>query len=77
MVDGGPTAPWFHRAQEGCVRHAPLSLALVDGLVEVRSVRVESAETPHCIALQVATVRYILDEKPAVTCDDAQTPQVR
>lgn len=33
----------------------------------------ESAESPHCIALQVATVRYNVEVKPAVTCDDAET----
>lgn len=34
----------------------------------------ESAESPHCIALQVATVRYSVEEKLAVTCDDAKGP---
>ena len=38
------------------------------------SLWVESAQSPHCIALEVATVRYIVEEKPAVTCGDAQTP---
>ena len=37
-------------------------------------VLVESTESPHCIALQVATVRYNVEDKRAVTCDDAQTP---
>ena len=44
------------------------------GRVDARPVGAESAESPHCIALQVATVRYIVEEKPAVTCDNAQTP---
>ena len=34
----------------------------------------ESAESPHCIALHVATVRYIVEEKWALTCADAQNP---
>ena len=34
----------------------------------------ESTESPHSIALHVATVRYCVEEKRAVTCDDAQTP---
>ena len=40
------------------------------GVVGVR----ESTESPHSIALQVATVRYIVQMKPALTCDDAQSP---
>ena len=32
----------------------------------------ESAESPHCIAVQGATVRYIVEEKWPLTCDDAQ-----
>ena len=43
--------------------------SLLHGLVLV-----ESTESPHCIALEVATVRYNVEEKGAVTCDDAQTP---
>ena len=34
----------------------------------------ESTESPHSIALQVATVRYIVQMKPALTCEDAQSP---
>ena len=34
----------------------------------------ESTESPHCTALQVATVRYNVEEKRAVTCDDARIP---
>ena len=37
----------------------------------------ESAESPHCTALHVATVRYIVEKKWAVTCDDAQRPWSR
>jgi hypothetical protein len=32
----------------------------------------ESVESPHCIALQVATVRYIEPIKPPLTCDNAE-----
>ena len=32
----------------------------------------ESAQSPHCIALQVATVRYIELMKLSLTCDDAR-----
>ena len=34
----------------------------------------ESAQSPHCSALVVATVRYSVEEKPAVTCDNTQKP---
>jgi hypothetical protein len=73
MDDGGSTAPG-RRAWSSMLWSRPPSAAPLDCLVEVRPLQVESAESPHCIALQVATVRYIVEEKPAVTCDDAQTP---
>ena len=38
------------------------------------SIWLESAQSPHCIALVVTTVRYSVEEKPAVTCDNAQKP---
>ena len=38
------------------------------------SIWLESAQSPHCIAREVATVRYSVDDKPAVTCDNAQIP---
>ena len=34
----------------------------------------ESTQSPHSIAFQVATVRYSVEKKHAVTCDDAQGP---
>src|SRR4051794_35505663 len=59
---------------EAVVRSRPLSPALLEGVIDVPPVRVESAESPHCIALQVATVRCNVVEKLALTCDDAQMP---
>ena len=38
------------------------------------SIWLESAQSPHCSALVVATVRYSVEEKPAVTCDNTQKP---
>ena len=37
----------------------------------------ESTESPHSIALQVATVRYIELMKPPLTCDYARKPRSR
>ena len=48
--------------------------AVVDPASDRCRAPAESAESPHCIALQVATVRYSVDEKPTVTCDNAQSP---
>jgi hypothetical protein len=70
MTDNGAvglTAPW-HAA-------APSRSAIAAGPEHVEAgcpVAAESAESPHCIALQVATVRYSVEEKLAVTCDNAQ-----
>ncbi len=34
----------------------------------------ESTQSPHSIALHLATVRYIVEEEWPVTCDDAEMP---
>jgi hypothetical protein len=63
----GLIAPW-HAA-------APSRSAIAAGPEPVSTscpVAGESAESPHCIAVQGATVRYIVEEKWPLTCDDAQ-----
>ena len=70
MTDDGAVgliAPW-HAA-------APSRSAIAAGPEPVSTscpVAGESAKSPHCIALEVATVRYIVIEKWALTCADAQ-----
>ena len=70
MTDKGAVgliAPW-HAA-------APSRLAIASGpkpLAVSCPVAAESAESPHCIALQVTTVRYIVEEKWGLTCDNEQ-----
>ena len=63
----GLIAPW-HAA-------APSRSAIAAGPEPVSTscpVAGESSESPHCIAVQGATVRYIVEEKWPLTCDDAQ-----
>ena len=74
MADGVQPAPGWDRAWPSRAPLAPADARSPIGRVDARPVGAESAESPHCIALQVATVRYIVEEKPAVTCDDAKTP---
>ncbi len=67
--------PWVRaRLGESLLRRARPAAAIVDTAPNACPIGAESAESPHCIALQVATVRYIVEEKRPVTCDDAKTP---
>jgi hypothetical protein len=56
----GPTDGWKIPVEDSPHRRCPVA--------------VESTRSPHCIALQVATVRYSVDNRSTMTCDDAQTP---
>jgi hypothetical protein len=72
MADGGrprrgPIAP-----AQAVLPPRPTVAAVLDTASNAPSVRAESAESPHCIALQMATVRYSVEEKPGVTCDNAK-----
>ena len=48
------------------------SAAAVERPLKARTHRTESAQSPHSNALVVATVRYIVQMKPVLTCDDAR-----
>ncbi len=70
MTDNGAVglnAPWV-----AATPSRSAGAAGPDPVVACCPAAAESAESPHCIALHVATVRYIVEEKSAVTCDDAQ-----
>ena len=65
----GLSAPWQ------AVRWQGLSMAAgSDPALNRHPAAAESAESPHCIAVEGATVRYIVEEKWPLTCDNAQSP---
>ena len=72
-IDGGSTARG-RRAWRAMLTSRPPGARRSPRPLRRPSLLFESAQSPHCIALEVATVRYIVEEKSAVTCDDAQIP---
>jgi hypothetical protein len=65
----GLTAPW-----QAVRRQRPSVAGGADPASNRHPAAAESAESPHCIALHGATVRYIVEEKCALTCDNAENP---
>lgn len=65
----GLTAPW-----QAVRRQRPSVAGGADPASNRHPAATESAESPHCIALHGATVRYIVEEKCALTCDNAENP---
>ena len=64
----GSIAPW-----QAVLRTRESVGAVVDHASDHCQAPAESAESPHCIAVDGTTVRYILEDKWQLTCDNAQT----